>query len=976
MQSETHTNEVKIIKTRFICLILAFVLAIFCLASCQEKHTHAFYDSYSADETHHWYACSCGEVSEKAEHSFDDGKILIYPTTEAEGVKSLTCLVCGYKKNEKIEKLESDHSHVYDLWGSDADQHWRECVCGDVSGRESHSFDGGKPGADGLTEYTCECGYKRVSSGDGITATTVLCTLDGQTLRVISTEADEKGIFVIELPEIEGYLPEYDKIIITEEHNSLTNRVYYSPVSIWDGVSVSESLTGSGTEADPFLIQNAADFVYLGEGNFDGKYIKMTVSVDLDENAFSITEFGGILDGNHCSVRGINVNSSANNAGLIGKIKSDASVSDLSLYGNVVGAEIVGALAAESYGTLDGVVSYVTVSAKGKAGGILGISNGSVQNCISYGSISGGGRNGGIAYSAKGSIEGCVNHATVEGSWDIGGIVAYIADNASISLENCLNYGSVKGTTGIGGILGYTELTSTVSVKACTNYGNITATWGGGGIAGNTHGTVTDCVNNGTVSGDGELGGLVGKCYGKITGCTNNGTVSGSNDIIGGLVGNLHIATHGETICTENTQNGTVLGPNAEDLIGKGYYKDDYVEPGPLTEEEFLEQPAMYGSPWTSGNTRMKILVKIKMTKGTVITFLGDTSVYCFGVMETTDKENASAGAWKDSGWNTSWADPTAKTYTTTYASGYLVLTVGKLDASGKPTLTLTEDELKNIHSMFKIEGNKAGTDGSGSINNPWLDEDMVSINHRGWHEAPENTLSAYEESYNHGFKYVECDVQFTKDGVPVLLHDDTIDRTSDGSGAVNQFTYAELLQFDFSYDDADTVNDFSAYRGERIPTFEEFIALCKRLGLHPYIEIKGSITADEAKLLVKIVSDADMLKGVSWLSFSGDALARIADNCPGARLVWVLTNTNATKIAANNIPFAEANLMTGESEVVFDLYYTLVNQDVVDLLREYSIPLEVWTVNNIEDIYGLHPYVSGVSSDMYNAKDVLSTKQ
>ena len=395
-----------------------------------------------------------------------------------------------------------------------------------------------------------------------------------------------------------------------------------------------------------------------------------------------------------------------------------------------------------------------------------------------------------------------------------------------------------------------------------------------------------------------------------------------------------------------------------------------------LTEEEFLEQPAMFGSPWVNNNTRMKILVKVRMARGTKITFLGNTSVYCWGVMETTDKDNASSGAWKDTGWNTSWTNPNEKTYVTTYATGYFVLTVGKLDANGKPNLKLTNDELANIHSMFKIEGVKA-EDASGnilnngSVNNAATKDTMVSVGHRGWYKAPENTLAAYRESYNHGFKYVECDVQFTKDGVAVLLHDDTIDRTSNGSGMLSQMTYAELLQYDFSYDDSDTVNDFSAYRGEKIPTFVEFIALCKELGLHPYIEIKGTMTDAEAQALIKIVADEGMIDGVSWLGFSGDALSKIAMYCPTARLVWVITDTNASKINANNIPFAQANLMTGQNQVVFDIWYTLATQDVVDVVKKAGIPLEVWTVNDINAIKNLHPYVTGVSSDYYNAKEV-----
>jgi hypothetical protein len=67
----------------------------------------------------------------------------------------------------------------------------------------------------------------------------------------------------------------------------------------------------------------------------------------------------------------------------------------------------------------------------------------------------------------------------------------------------------------------------------------------------------------------GELGGIVGRCYGKVTKCTNNGNVVGTQDIIGGIVGHLHVATHVDVINTTNTQNGTVTGPNSQQIIGK-----------------------------------------------------------------------------------------------------------------------------------------------------------------------------------------------------------------------------------------------------------------------------------------------------------------------------------------------------------------------------------------------------------------------
>ena len=912
--------------------------------------------------------------------------------------------------------------------------HYEVCECGYIRNAEAHNLSDGTLNSDGKMVQTCSCGYTRVNNE--IYATTSFVTIDGQTLEVVITKADANGICEIIAPYYEDYVAEYDRYVISVNHDSLVNTIYLSPISLWDGVSVSSTLEGSGTADDPYLIKSAADFIYLGTKEFSKKHFKLMTSVDLNNKAFNIETFDGILDGNHCSIRGINIASSTNNTGLFNILKEHSGVYNLSLYGKVSGAQYTGALVGVAQGEVRNVVNYATVSGAGNLGGVVGNSantsrisycvnygtiNGSSWNnggvvgfaqnmvlncvnhgnvkttgdcaggvvgsshsfvsyCINYGIVSAPGRAGGILYNSKKLVDHCVNYGDVVGtlsySWDLGGILGFVAADYSAVVSNCVNNGNVSGATCMGGILGAAGSSSGYAASAivtnCVNNGTITATWGGGGIVGSTecasYSSVQNCVNNGYISGNGTLGGIIGKTNGEVTECINNGQVNGSTDIIGGIAGWILNTVYGKTIWTTNYQNGTVAGPNAQQIIGKGYvYSEGTEQAGPLTVEEFNAQPAMFGSPWVNNNTRMKILVKVRMAKGTTITFLGDTSVYRWGVMETTDKDNATQGAYKDTGWNTGWADPEERTYATTYATGYFVITVAKIDNSA-----LTQAELDNIHSMFKVEGNKA-TETEGSVNNPTLNDPMVSVNHRGWYEAPENTLAAYRESYNHGFKYVECDVQFTKDGVAVLLHDDTIDRTSNGSGTLSQMTYAELLQYDFSYDSADNIHDFSAYRGEKIPTFIEFIALCKELGLHPYIEIKGTLTSFEAEQLVKIVADADMLDNVSWLGFTGDALARIVDFDSTARIVWVLSDTYDTKLAANSIPYAEANLMTGENEVVFDIYYTNVTQSMVDLLKSKNIPLEVWTVNDYNAILNLNPYVSGVSSDMYNAKEILT---
>lgn len=107
----------------------------------------------------------------------------------------------------------------------------------------------------------------------------------------------------------------------------------------------------------------------------------------------------------------------------------------------------------------------------------------------------------------------------------------------------------------------------------------------------------------------------------------------------------------------------------------------------------------------------------------------------------------------------------------------------------------------------------------------PWPHPRIVA--HRGGGAlAPENTLGAIRLGASLGFRGVEFDVMLAGDGTPVLIHDETLERTTGARGKVCETGYAELARLD-------------AGNGERIPRFEDAIALCNALGLWANIEIK-----------------------------------------------------------------------------------------------------------------------------------------
>ncbi|XP_076329192.1 glycerophosphodiester phosphodiesterase 1-like isoform X2 [Tachypleus tridentatus] len=107
---------------------------------------------------------------------------------------------------------------------------------------------------------------------------------------------------------------------------------------------------------------------------------------------------------------------------------------------------------------------------------------------------------------------------------------------------------------------------------------------------------------------------------------------------------------------------------------------------------------------------------------------------------------------------------------------------------------------------------------------------------HRGGgHDAPENTLAAFRKAKENGATGVEFDISLTKDSVAVLLHDDTVDRTTSGSGSIRDMTFHEVRELDASKHHPQS----SLYEGEKIPTLEEGVQECLKLNLRMIFDVK-----------------------------------------------------------------------------------------------------------------------------------------
>lgn len=249
-------------------------------------------------------------------------------------------------------------------------------------------------------------------------------------------------------------------------------------------------------------------------------------------------------------------------------------------------------------------------------------------------------------------------------------------------------------------------------------------------------------------------------------------------------------------------------------------------------------------------------------------------------------------------------------------------------------------------------------------------DLNIKAINHRGYSAgAPENTLPAYVLSKKNGFTYVECDVAFTSDNVAVLLHDNTIDRTSNGSGNINSMTYAKASMYDYGSWFNEANPDVKAdYSGVKIPTFTQFIILCKHLGLHPYIELKpsGNYSQSQITQIVDEVKLCGMNGKVTYISFNNTFLQYVKAADPSARLGYLASTVNDTAITNCE------NLKTDTNEVFMDAKLASLTVNQIKKCLNKNIPVEVWTVNTEVEIKNMHQYISGVTSDNLIAGEVL----
>ncbi len=211
-----------------------------------------------------------------------------------------------------------------------------------------------------------------------------------------------------------------------------------------------------------------------------------------------------------------------------------------------------------------------------------------------------------------------------------------------------------------------------------------------------------------------------------------------------------------------------------------------------------------------------------------------------------------------------------------------------------------------------------------------------VVIAHRGSSAyAPENTLAAFQLAAEQEADAIELDVDLTRDGHVVVIHDATIDRTTDGHGRVSDLTLEEIRRVDAgAWKDA-------AFKGERVPLLEEvFEAVGQRVLIN--VEIKGMAlrgTGLEAQVAA-LIEKHNLVDRVIISSFNPLALRRLKH--VNARQACGLLYAPDSPIFLRDAWFAP--LIPGLN--ARHPHHSQVNKAVVDQLHAQGLAVNVWTVN------------------------------
>jgi glycerophosphoryl diester phosphodiesterase len=218
------------------------------------------------------------------------------------------------------------------------------------------------------------------------------------------------------------------------------------------------------------------------------------------------------------------------------------------------------------------------------------------------------------------------------------------------------------------------------------------------------------------------------------------------------------------------------------------------------------------------------------------------------------------------------------------------------------------------------------------------FDGPVEIIAHRGFSaRAPENTMVALTMGLEAGADGVEFDLHVAADGVPVLMHDETLARTTNGAGLVEATSVDAISRLDAGSWFSDE------FRGEPVPTLEQALLAIRDRPGSIYAEVKRSRRHADLPAVAEVVDSAGVLDRTVFISMDWIALDRIRDVLPEAAIGYIVENVHRTEVALRRARGDDPALLD------FDARILLANPHIALTCVEDEVPMACWTVNDVD---------------------------
>jgi glycerophosphoryl diester phosphodiesterase len=233
---------------------------------------------------------------------------------------------------------------------------------------------------------------------------------------------------------------------------------------------------------------------------------------------------------------------------------------------------------------------------------------------------------------------------------------------------------------------------------------------------------------------------------------------------------------------------------------------------------------------------------------------------------------------------------------------------------------------------------------------------DIMCIAHRGASgegHAPENTLAAFREAIKIGVDGIECDVHCTMDGHVVVIHDDTLNRTTNMRGVVEKMTLEEIKM-------ADAGSWFgSSFAGERIPTLKEILELIEGESIL-VIEIKPK---DITEKVVREIEESEAEDYVILQSFHPNVVKEVYELNPRIPRALLIGGRISAKWFSNILELVHEVIEVGAG--VMNLSYKIIDPELIKESHRRGISVWGWTVDNELEMKSLKEMgVRGITSN------------